>query len=215
MDNASKVKSSLKLIANHRDAKISISHYLAIYCWLGWISFYPTLAIAAPLLWKYSKLSFGLVTGIVVTSALYTIDRKKQPKWGFAIGKWIMKSAADYFQFQLYAEDFEALEKASKPAIFALEPHDVLPVSIFGLSDFLGYLPKEVKLLGCLSSACFNVPLMRHVYTWASAVSIDKKNIQRMLSKGISPCLCPGGVQEVIHLSNEKKECVLFLNSRT
>lgn len=68
-------------------------------------------------------------------------------------------------------------------------------------------------MLGCLTSACFNIPLMRHIYTWVNAHSIDKKNIQRMIANKISPVLCPGGVQEVILMEHED-ECVLFLKSR-
>ena len=44
-----------------------------------------------------------------------------------------MKKAAEYFYIRVYFEDKAAI--SSKPAhIFVLEPHDILPVSIFAFS---------------------------------------------------------------------------------
>ena len=55
---------------------------------------------------------------------------------------------------------------------------------------------------------------MRHIYTWAMASSVDKKNVLRLMDEGYSPTICPGGAQEVAYLDNDKDECVLFLTSR-
>jgi hypothetical protein len=101
-----------------------------------------------------------------------------------------MRRAAEYFSLKVYAEDYAAI-LSTKPALFALEPHDILPISIFALSEHLRTIPTH-KLRGGLSSACFSIPGMRHIYTWASAVSVDKKMIRTLLSKGISVGLCPG-----------------------
>jgi 1-acyl-sn-glycerol-3-phosphate acyltransferase len=57
------------------------------------------------------------------------------------------------------------------------------------------------------------VPIIKHIYTWVNAVPADKSNIQKMIKNGISPVLCPGGVQEVTLMKSDK-ECVLYLNSR-
>jgi len=48
-----------------------------------------------------------------------------------------------------------------------------------------------------LTSLAFNVPLMRHVYTWANAYSVEKKSMIKAIKDGYSPVVCPGGVQEV------------------
>ena len=122
-----------------------------------------------------------------------------------------MKKAADFFHMKVIVEDLDAVEKTGT-AIFALEPHDILPLSIFAFNDSLkGF--KGHSCLGCLTSACFKVPLMRHVYTWVNATSIDKKNLIKMINQNISPVICPGGVQEVTMLEKDD-ECVLFLKSR-
>lgn len=102
-----------------------------------------------------------------------------------------MRRAAEYFQYKMILEDKDAIEQ-SGPAIFTLEPHDVLPLSIFAFNDYLKGFEGH-NCLGCLTSACFKVPLMRHVYTWVNAYSVDKKSLTKALDKGFSPVLCPGG----------------------
>jgi diacylglycerol O-acyltransferase 2, plant len=188
-----------------------VSCYLAMWVWVGWITFYCAFILSLPLLFMYAKVLLSIIVGLMILSAVTTIDPKKQPAWGYAIGRWAMEGAADYFRIKIVVEDPEAVEK-SGVAIFAIEPHDVLPLSIFVFNDCFEGI-KGHNCYGCLTSACFNIPLMRHVYTWVNAHSIDKANIQRMLAKKISPVLCPGGVQEVTLMENED-ECVLFLNGR-
>jgi len=71
----------------------------------------------------------------------------------------------------------------------------------------------NIQPVPLISSACFQVPFMRNIYTWVQAGSIDKKNFFRMLDNGYSPVICPGGVQEVLLLESNS-ECVLYLKSR-
>jgi len=53
-----------------------------------------------------------------------------------AFGEWLMERAADFYHMRVIVEDKEGLEKCG-PAIFALEPHDALPISIFAFNDCL------------------------------------------------------------------------------
>jgi hypothetical protein len=73
----------------------------------------------------------------------------------------------------------------SGPSIFAIEPHDILPLSIFAFNDCLGGI-KGHKCLGCVTSLCFYVPLMKHVYSWVCARSADRKNLLSMLDRCLS-----------------------------
>ena len=130
------------------------------------------------------------------------------PKWCISVGHWIMDRGAEYFKLKVVLEDFEAMKvsaESGRPAIFVLEPHDVLPVSIFSLCDYLQALPGKRRLIGCISSACFRVPLMRHVWSWVCAESIDRTNVVRLLKDGVSVCLCPGGVKEVIYMAQQQQ----------
>lgn len=192
---------------------IDASHYLAIFLWLGWYCFYPALLIALPFLWVYAKIVLTFIVGIILISALTPIKKDKQPQWTEKLGKWMISKASEYFGLKLIIEDKDELAK-QHPAIFVLEPHDVLPIGIFAFSDHIGYLPNH-RCTGCISSACFAVPLMRHFFTWASAGSVDKKNIESLLSTGTSVTVCPGGVQEVTMLSDgPDKEVILYMRSR-
>lgn len=132
-------------------------------------------------------------------------------QWAYTIGEWAMRKAAGYFHMRTYVEDKAALE-SSGPAVFALEPHHVLPLSIFAFNDYLKGFSGH-NCIGCVTGAAFKVPLMRHVYTWVNAASVDKKNLVKMLDEGISPVICPGGVQEVTLMENDQ-ECVLYLKKR-
>ena len=82
----------------------------------------------------------------------------------------------------MYFEDEESIRKHPQ-AIFILEPHDVMPVSIFAYSDFLGYFPGK-RMIGCVTGTCYSVPFMRQIYTWANGSSVEKKNLQKLLKNG-------------------------------
>lgn len=67
----------------------------------------------------------------------------------------------------------------------------------------------------CVTSACFSIPGMRHIYNWSCATSVAKKELLRLIHKGRSPTLCPGGAQEVTNMTSpHAKECYLYLRSR-
>ena len=130
---------------------------------------------------------------LTMLSILYPTKDTWQPKWGLSIGSWCMQSAKHFFGMKLCYVDRKAVQE-SGPSIYVIEPHDVMPLSLFALSDNLGYNTGH-KMIGCLTGMVFHVPFMKQIYTWASATSVDKKNILRLMDKGYSPTICPGGVQ--------------------
>lgn len=99
---------------------------------------------------------------------------------------------------KVIVEDMKSLEKCG-PAIFALEPHNILPLSIIGLNDIVSGIPGH-KVLGCVTSSFLWVPLIKHIYTWTFATSVAKENLHRIIGEGISPAICPGGVRELFYL---------------
>jgi hypothetical protein len=141
-----------------------ITHYLAIWFWIGWTFVYATVFFWLPLLYLYQRALLTAIIGLMTLSLFYPINRKLQPKWGYAIAEVAMKKALEYFQLRMILEDPEAIEKCGV-SIFAMEPHNVLPLSIFSFNDCLNGIPGH-KCLGCITSLCFSIPLMKHVYTW-------------------------------------------------
>lgn len=223
--NCSKSAAPLELVVDKSSAKIGIWHYVAVYIWIGWFNLYLMLITVLPLslwlcpfLWRYVQLPLTIFFGVLLISAVYPLEDKYQPEWGIKLGRWLMNQAESYFQLRIFCEDFKAVLKA-QPGIFCMEPHDILPVSIFAFSSYLnggqGYLPTH-RMQGCMASICFLIPGMRHIYTWVCATTVGRKNMQRLLDRERSPGLFPGGVQEVtlITTENSNKECILFLKSR-
>jgi len=123
-----------------------------------------------------------------------------------------MRRAMDYFALTVEFKNRQALTDAKTPLIFALEPHDVLPVSMGAFHFSLDWIPGH-KCAGLVTSAVFALPGMKSIYSILSARSVDRETFSRLLKAGRSCCFCPGGVQEVMHL-RRSDEVVLFLNAR-
>ena len=194
----------------------TIFSYLAMFLWVGWTSFYFFFILSLPIVYIYRENQYLLciytiIFSSMIISAIYPINRKLQPKIAFQLGTWIMNNAADYFKIKVIHENLQEINKY-KQVLYALEPHDVLPLSIFVFNDNLNAFPGQ-KCLGCITGACFNIPLMRHMYTWVNATDVGKKNVLKLIADGISPVICPGGVQEVTLMTN-KDDCVLYLKNR-
>tara|TARA_A100001035_G_C27765774_1_gene493563 strand:+ start:429 stop:1538 length:1110 start_codon:yes stop_codon:yes gene_type:complete len=211
-----KAVDSLFEACNYRSEveNLTFADYFYVYCWIGWFQSVPFLfflmAVAFYFRDEITFLPFLVLAAPIFISFFYPLEERLQPSWGLNLGKRIMHSAKKYFGLHLLFIDKKAVESTG-PAMFLIEPHDVMPVSLFCFSDFLGF-NKGHKNRGCISSAAFSAPLMRHVYSWASASSVSKSNVMRLMDAGISPTICPGGVQEVTMMKNgPRKECILFL----
>jgi hypothetical protein len=192
--------------------QLGISNVLGVVVFLGWFLVLPVLAVSLPVLWYYHRWIFWAIVGLVIASSVAPLDPEMQPRWGYSIGAWALRSARQYFGLKLLFRNREAIQ-TSGPALFAIEPHDVLPLGLFSLADCLGYNQGHVNM-ACMTGATFAVPFLRNVFTWAPATSVDKEGLRALMRKGVSPTLCPGGVQEVSFLTPGKDECVLFLKDR-
>ena len=140
---------------------------------------------------------------------------------GIKIGNWMMHQGEKYFGLKTIIEDEENLiehaEEKNKAIIFAVSPHDILPYGAFAFNPTLNRLPGKINDDGkCLmTSAVFNVPILKHVYTWTGGLSVDKKTFVRRLNSGESFSFIPGGVQEVLLLDPTKPDdIVLYLQNR-
>lgn len=203
--------SKYTVIADQTNTRRTLWCYIAVWLWIGAMSFWFFFTLFSPFLFMYLPKVFTALVACIITSSVLPINRKIQPRICYKLGQAIMKGAFRYFKMKVIVEDLKGLESCG-PAIFALEPHHVLPLSIFAFNDCLKNFGGH-KCLGCLTGAAFQVPLMRHMYTWVNATSVDKKNLLQIMKEGYSPIICPGGVQEVCMMDNES-ECILYLNNR-
>ncbi len=125
----------------------------------------------------------------------------------------IYRKGAEYFGLKIYFEDSKAINSLNQ-AVIAFEPHDIWPLGINCFPDSLGYF-KTLTIRTCLSSAMFSLPLFRHFMAWLGGTSVERENIVRLMERGITPAICPGGVQEVSYLTTQDaKEIILYLRSR-
>lgn len=84
-------KVPIKLIIDKSNEPIGVTHYLAMALWLGWPFFYLLLMWTFPLLYWYARPLLIAIVVMLVASALYPIDSRKQPKWAMEIGAAIMR----------------------------------------------------------------------------------------------------------------------------
>lgn len=191
---------------------------VAVYIWLGWLStlsLLPLLLIFLP--WP-ARLA---VAAIVLAAALVPIPRF-QDKLGplyTAYGNFLMRRAAQYFSLRVQmtasADDtFQKLAADGTPVVIGLEPHAVIPFSIFFCHTALQTLPLG-EARGLMSSILFLIPGMRQTYRSVAASAADKKTMYKLLDQGISCGLIPGGVQEVKLLNKgSDKDLYLYLSKR-
>ena len=208
VDSSGKKKANFVAI-DHSHRKPGPISYFVVFLGLGWMITVPATMAIIPFMWGHFKGLVILWCALVFLSTVYTVDRAAQPAWAFKLGSWIMNNCTSYFSFKIEFEDINAVNK-SGPALFAVEPHGVLPISVYwGSLNIL----KNHKMLCCLSSSILKVPMMKHFLTWTGAISADKPTMLKYMKDGYSLNICPGGVQEVGYLG-DPTQCVLFLNKR-
>jgi hypothetical protein len=129
------------------------------------------------------------------------------------LGDWLMQQAEEYFKIRTYFEDFEATNNCG-PSIITIEPHDVLPVGLIAYSNAVHHFTGHI-VRGALASACFSIPGMRHIYSWARATNIERKTLHKLLKTGQTVCICPGGAHEVSFMTSpDSKQIDLQLSNR-
>ncbi|KAL7521598.1 hypothetical protein ACHAWX_006278 [Stephanocyclus meneghinianus] len=159
-----------------------------------------------------------VIIGMCVASLI--LPAEFPGRMGFLLGNWMMRGAEKYFGLKTVIEDEENLlsyARRNKACIFAFNPHDMLPYAVFAFSPALRRLPGKLGEDGCclMTSAIFNVPFLRHVYSWVKSLPVDKRTFLGRLKRGESFAFVPGGVQEVILLDPKKPDdVVLFLRNR-
>jgi hypothetical protein len=192
--------------------KVSLANLFAVWIWLGWIANYWISAVVGCAL---TLCGWYKACGVLVAlyAMLIAVPRHAGvERFGGSAGKWIISRAVEYFALRVVYVDESSIRDAGTPMIFAIEPHDVLPVSMAVFHFSLDWIPGHV-CSGLMTSAVFNLPGMKSIFSLLSAEKVDRGTFGSLLDSGRSCCFCPGGVQEVMHLQHDR-EVVLFLNAR-
>ncbi len=202
-----------KITETEQDA--SLIPTLAVQLWMGWNGGIPFLVI---LICIVPSTTFkSIVLSILILSLL--LPPQFPGSLGSKIGGWICQNAKKYFGLKTTIEDYDQIQCYSdenKAIIFACEPHDILPYSVFCFNKALQILPGKVSGTVLMTTAVFRIPIMRQIYSWLGAHSVDKSTFRHHLQNGRSLAFCPGGVQEVMYLDDPDAphEIALYLQSR-
>ena len=204
-----------RVYTNEQDS--SLIPTLAVSLWLGWMGVLTyTVIFAATLATTFQR---NVIISILAISFILP-PAFPGKLLGDRIGVWIMKEAEKYFGLKVTIENevaFHKLNEEGKTAIFATEPHDLLPYAVFVYNSCLGYLPGEIGKTArvLMTGAIFKLPIIKHVYTWVGGLPVDKKTFRSRLANNECVAFCPGGVQEVILIDPKNKDdLILFLQSR-
>jgi 2-acylglycerol O-acyltransferase 2 len=190
----------------------TIADYWTAWYWMGHMFSVPFLMTTGMLTYYFVSKVYGtMIIAPLVISFLWTTNPKMQPEFIKKYSVNQVRGIGTFLRFKVVVEDMAKL-KMFNQGIFALEPHDVLPTHIMSMHQVLESVP-GYKTTGCVSSACFVIPIMKHVYSWMGAISVDKKDLTRFIKDGGSPVFCPGGVAEATLLKDDK-ECAIFLKKR-
>ena len=97
----------------------------------------------------------------------------------------------------------------------AYEPHSALPVGLpVAFCDLSPLSPPSLHPVRTLaSSACFRVPLVRHLWWWLGGRHASAASAHALLASGHSVAVCPGGVRECAYL--KKGEETVFVTQRS
>lgn len=139
------------------------------------------------------------------------------PNWVAKALDFSVQSFAEYLELELEYQDLGSLEGfigSAKPCIVAYEPHGVLPQGICAFCHLPPEpLPSRLRQTYILvSSACFQVPILRNLWWWLGCRSVSRGSMQNILNSGRSVAICPGGVQECLYM--EKGIEAVYLRKR-
>jgi 1-acyl-sn-glycerol-3-phosphate acyltransferase len=189
---------------------------IAVTLWLGWMGILTFSVLYAAFL--ATTFQRNVIISLLSVSAI--LPPSFPGALGVKIGNWIMHEARKYFGLKTIIENesaFHDINKSGKTAIFAIEPHDVLPYSVFAFNPCLGLIPgrlgESFNIL--MTGVVFKLPYMKHVYSWVGGIPVDKKTFRSQLAKNKGTGFVPGGVQEVILMDPSKPDdLVLYLKNR-
>jgi hypothetical protein len=89
--------------------------------------------------------------------------------------------------------------------MIAYEPNPLIPAGMIGLTGKLN----DFKVIGCLPSPFFRIPIMKHIITWTGMTSHNEENIAKLIRDGYTPCISPNN--DSLSMSNSDYNCDVII----
>ena len=191
--------------------------FLVFFC-LTLILVFPIIAIMISWFIYSSYGIIVLIVFLVMYLNIFMADKniRKYKIWrtGQSLNLWdAIRHAANG---KIIIEGKGQLDK-NKSYIFAFHPHGYFPLTIGWIlnskelqyytandgDDRKGYLTRFITLV---SSMCFNIPLLRELVIAFGCTEITKDIFSEFLIKGYNLFLCPGGINELLKMEEEKSK---------
>jgi diacylglycerol O-acyltransferase 2, plant len=195
-----------------------------LFLWLGLIHVNIFILACAAVAYPHP----GAVAVVAALVTVAVLPRAPPfPRFGVALARSIARAACGYFPATLTFEDERAHLDAARDGqafVVGLEPHGVLPLSIISFAAYYAHGDEEVYAMkggftptmrsarALASAAIFNVPFVRHLWTWLGLDPISKRRMVDMLRAGRTVVMIPGGVAECMAM--ERGVETLYLRKR-
>ena len=139
------------------------------------------------------------------------------PRFGYVFTNFIDKMCCNWFPIEVILEGRKHWhDHGVGPRIVAYEPHSLLPLGFIAFVTESGLLPKNMaaRWYVCGTSAIFRVPILKHLWGWSQTRAVSKGVMADIIKKGATAVVCPGGVAECMHMTDNGAAMVAFLNKR-
>eukprot|EP01025_Chloroclados_australasicus_P064469 TRINITY_DN8620_c0_g2_i2.p1 TRINITY_DN8620_c0_g2~~TRINITY_DN8620_c0_g2_i2.p1 ORF type:complete len:353 (-),score=32.87 TRINITY_DN8620_c0_g2_i2:382-1338(-) len=138
---------------------------------------------------------------------------EKRPAWIAKFVQLATRTSNGYFPITVVVED-QAAFKAEDTYLVGMEPHSVMPVAIPSVfNDDSAVVPEGLKPIhGLATSVIFWTPIVKHLWWWLGIRPAEKNVMKKYLNNGVSLCIVPGGVRELLYMDRGKE--ALYLSTR-
>ena len=132
--------------------------------------------------------------------------------------RWLLfRSWRRYFQFEILSE---APLDPSATYVYGAHPHGVFPLGQWlsvpyscdpdaDATDAAVLAALPTRMRGGVASVLLHVPMLRHLMAWVGMAPAAKDTVRRLLGRGISVVLIPGGIAEIFHSSPDVEVVLL------
>lgn len=173
------------------------------------------LGLVFGLLFHSSKAVLVSLGYVAVVALLDLIPLKPIPRWVHAVNARYFLAFKRWLNLEIVYEAPEAFQPG-RAYLLAYEPHSVMPLAMGLFTRDGGMLPAGITSTRVMGSTAMLWAAISRNFMYALGLrSVSRSTIEKLLVRGISPILNPGGVQEVMLQQRGSADDHVYLSKRT